>query len=252
MLLCLAASLFLVGACSSILGRVESIGFYATPKGKTPRNEFTRLYIHNLCYENVRITFPKEESQRKGELRGHFIRAREVDAPWINKKGALPLVVAKRKGAPDLTYTPKDIREKAARDEWRTATAFMESYTLTLCPKEHPLQGDEANKTRPATPGEMVDVYVFTLDRYYKRYPMRIALNDKWVRRVLTDDNSQAILLLPAGTKGELTVYCFLFDKKYKTYRIGEDWKARETRLAVAGERVIVEPEPITPKGAWE
>ena len=243
--------------CASI---TDSAAFYATPTGMEPKNEFTRLYIHNQCYEDVRVTFPKEWSGYKDKQRSHFIAGRDMAAVWIRERDSLPLLVAGREDAPDLTYTPEEIRGKSTRDVWHTGTAFIESYTLPLCPKEPPLRDDEKNMVRPAVPGEMVDVYAYTFVDVSDRQgeTVVIALNGKRVRNLemvlKTDTKFEVAFLLPSGTTGELTVYNRLIHdgNGKRTLRIGETWIPRVTRPAVKGELVTVEPQPVTPKGSWE
>lgn len=237
-----------LAACSGLIGRAESTGFYSTPKGMKVASEFTRLYVQNRCYADILATYPDIKGERKGERRTHYIFGRGTSQIWVGKKGSLPVSVFSKQGAPDLRYTPKDIRETAVRDEWRTDTAFIESYYLTFCPQEPELLDHEKNWTRPAIPGEMVDVHAIVFHKHMVDQPVTIKLNGVWVLHTKANSIGEAIFLLPAGTSGELK---FVRSAKLHTFQIGKDWKPRQTRPAVKGEVVIMEPKQATPKGSW-
>ncbi|MCM1129955.1 MAG: hypothetical protein NC211_08505 [Alistipes senegalensis] len=219
--------------------------------------EYARLYVINRCYHTVDITV----GQEKEPLRLPSVPPRAREMVWFAGAGRMDMadtVVLSRESAPKRQVSLGEFVEGAQHERWKAGKQTVDSWFVTLCPKERNLADPAGMTMRPAYAEEQVAEYEMRFTRvpgshdpvhFLADYPVRVLLDGVPLHLLATGPDGVLRFLMPAGVSGEVTLESP--PEVRRTLWLGKDWAPVRVRAAKAGEAVLVRPVLLSMPQEW-
>lgn len=218
---------------------------------------YTRVFIENRCYYTVE---------------SHVMKAHEtINLPSVAPRDQQLVIFTtnhqitpnesiyfSRQYAQSTSMLLVDLLNQSRHETWSLGAASIDSFFITLCGKEKPLEDQNAKTVMKATGGETVTEYelLFTKvagsrhpEDVLSHYPVRLLLNGVPASVLKTDGDGILRFLLQPNTGGTITMQAL--PSITRELVIGENLNPVRNRAAQKGEQILVQQVPVSQAQDW-
>lgn len=243
----------LLAACCCLLFSLPM----AQAQGNGAGKAYTRVYIENRCYHTVDLAIERE----KEDVSLPPVSPRDTEIvlfTWTRNIVPDEVIRLSRSDAGEKRFTAGELLADARQEQWTMGRHVVTSWFVTLCKKERELDDPAGVSIRPAKDGETVAEYEMLFTRVpgssdpmhiFSDYPVRISLNGTPLQILATGKDGVLRFLLLAEASGTITLEAA--PDINRTMALGSDWKPVRVRAAKAGEKLLVEPKPVSGPEDW-
>lgn len=218
---------------------------------------YTRVYIENRCYHTVDLAIERE----KEDMSLPPVSPRDTEIvlfTWTKNIVPEEIVRLSRKDAGEKRVTVEELLSGARQEQWMMGPHVVNSWFVTVCGKERALDDLAGVTIRAAQEGEPVAEYEMLFTRVpgssdpmhiFSNYPVRISVNGTPLQILTTGKDGVLRFLLQEDAAGTITLEAA--PDITRILELSRDWKPAKTRPAKVGEKLLVEPKPVSGPKDW-
>lgn len=241
-----------VALCCGVFGALPVWG-EVTPAGA---KAFSRIFVENRCFHRVDLALERG----RGEVALAPVAPRKTEMvlfAWTRPVAPDERVRLSRKGAVERWVPVQAWLNEGRHERWVMGRQVVDSWFVTVCARERPLDDPAGATVRPVKPGETVAEYEMLFSRVpgsvdpmyvFAGLPVEVWLNGVPLRVLKTGRDGMLRFLLPVDAAGTVVLES---RQGSKTLELGRDWQPVRMRRAFDGEKVLVEPVQVGGPQDW-